>query len=42
MVAHTRPDCAGMWISSLRDLDWEHHWENKLDLHRDILLFQDL
>ena len=23
----------GMKISRLRDLDWEHLWEKKLDLH---------
>ena len=22
-----------MDIASSRDLDWEHHWEQKLDLH---------
>ena len=29
-------------ISNFRDIDLEHHWEKKLDLHWDIILVQDL
>ena len=32
MVATLMAYQVEMEVSSLRDLDWEHHWENILDL----------
>ena len=42
MVATLMAYQVEMEVSSLRDLDWEHLWENILDLRWEILLVQYL
>ena len=41
-VAPPMASQVGMYIASLKGIEWEHHWEKNVDLHWDILLVQDL